>query len=129
MAGRNRDIQQIRFLDGTEVLANILFWEEDTLIEANNILEMLTMEDMEHPNEDRSYYMLKPLVMYTDDVAKKSMINPNSIMTVTKPSDTVIAQYTASLAEIVHAMEGDLDGESPSNVVAFDSKKKLLTED
>jgi len=129
MAGRNRDIQQIRFLDGTEVLANILFWEEDTLIEANNILEMLTMEDMEHPNEDRSYYMLKPLVMYTDDVSKKSMINPNSIMTVTKPSDTVIAQYTASLAEIVHAMEGDLDGESPSNVVAFDSKKKLLTED
>ena len=129
MAGRNRDIQQIRFLDGTEVLANILFWEEDTLIEANNILEMISMEDMEHPNEDRSYYMLKPLVMYTDDVAKKSMINPNSIMTVTKPSDTVIAQYTASLAEIVHAMEGDLDGESPSNVVAFDSKKKLLTED
>ena len=129
MAGRNRDIQQIRFLDGTEVLANILFWEEDTLIEANNILEMISMEDMEHPNEDRSYYMLKPLVMYTDDVAKKSMINPNSIMTVTKPSDTVIAQYTASLAEIVHAMEGDLDGEGPSNVVAFDSKKKLLTED
>ena len=129
MAGRNRDIQQIRFLDGTEVLANILFWEEDTLIEANNILEMLTMEDMEHPNEDRSYYMLKPLVMYTDDVSKKSMINPNSIMTVTKPSDTVIAQYTASLAEIIHAMEGELDGEGPSNVVAFDSKKKLLTED
>jgi len=129
MAGRNRDIQQIRFLDGTEVLANILYWEEDTMIQANNILEMTPMDDMEHPNEDRSYYMLKPLVMYTDDVSKKTTINPNSIMAMTSPSDTVIAQYTASLAEIIHAMDGDLDGESPSNVVAFNSKKKLLTED
>lgn len=128
MAGRNRDVRQIRFIDGTEVLANILYWEEDTLIEANNILEMQPMDDMEHPDEDRSYYMLKPLVMYTDDVAKRTIINPNSIMAVTEPSDTVIAQYSASLAEIINAMNiGEHEG--PSNVVAFETKKKLLTED
>lgn len=128
MAGRNRDIRQIRFLDGTEVLANILYWEEDTMIEANNILEMQPMDDMEHPDDDRSYYMLKPLVMYTDDVAKRTIINPNSIMAVTEPSTNVIAQYSASLAEIINAMNiGEHEG--PSNVVAFETKKKLLTED
>ena len=128
MAGRNRSIQQIRFLDGTEVLASILFWEEDTMIEANNILQMLPMDDMEHPDENRAYYILKPLVMYTDDLARVTIINPASIMTVTEPSDTMINQYRTSLAEISLAMDDGQDS-GPNNVVSFDSKKKLLTED
>ena len=128
MAGRNRNIQQIRFLDGTEVLANILFWEEDTMVEANNILQMIPMDEMDHPDENRSYYVLKPLVMYTDDLAKKTIINPGSIMTVTEPSETMIGQYSTSLAEIVGAM-GDNDPDRAPNVVSFDSKRKLLTEE
>ena len=128
MAGRNRNIQQIRFLDGTEVLANILFWDEDSLIEANNILQMIAMDDMDHPDENRAYYILKPLVMYTDDLSKKTIVNPSSIMTVTEPSDTMISQYTTSLAEIINAM-GDGDDSGPTNVVSFDSKRRLLTED
>lgn len=128
MAGRNRNIQQIRFLDGTEVLANILFWEEDTMIEANNILQMLPMDEMEHPDESRAYYILKPLVLYTNDLAKKTIINPGSIMTITEPSDTMISQYGSSLAEINNAMSDD-DDSGPTNVVSFDSKKRLLTED
>ena len=129
MAGRNRNIQQIRFLDGTEVLASILHWEEDTYIEANNILEMLAMEDMDHPDDSKTYYILKPLVMYTDDLAKPTTINPGSIMTVTEPSDTVKSQYASSLAEITHAMGDGTEDEGPTNVVAFSRKKKLLTED
>ena len=128
MAGRNRNIQQIRFLDGTEVLANILFWEEDTMIEANNILQMIPMDEMEHPDESRAYYILKPLVLYTNDLAKKTIINPGSIMTITEPSDTMISQYGSSLAEINNAMSDD-DDSGPTNVVSFDSKKRLLTED
>jgi len=128
MAGRDRSIQQVRFLDGTEVLANILFWEEDTMIEANNILQMLPMEDMEHPDDSRMYYILKPLVLYTDDLAKTTVINPASIMTVTEPSDTMISQYRSTLAEITNAMDDGKD-EGPTNVVSFDSKKRLLTEE
>ena len=128
MAGPNRSIQQIRFLDGTEVLANILHWEDDTYIEANNILEMIPMEDMEHPDNSKTYYILKPLVMYTDDLAKSTTINPGSIMTVTEPSDTVKGQYASSLAEISNAMSDGLEDLGPGNVVAF-SRKKLLTED
>lgn len=128
MAGRNRSIQQIRFLDGTEVLANILFWEEDTMIEANNILQMLPMDEMEHPDENRTFYILKPLVLYTDDLAKVTIINPASIMTVTEPSDTMISQYRSSLAEISLAMD-DSEDSGPTNVVSFKSKKRLLTED
>ena len=129
MAGPNRSIQQIRFLDGTEVLANILHWEDDTYIEANNILEMLPMDDMDHPDDKKAYYILKPLVMYTDDLAKSTTINPGSIMTVTEPSDTVKSQYASSLAEISLAMGDGLEDEGPpTNVVAF-SRKKLLTEE
>lgn len=128
MAGRNRDIQQIRFLDGTEVLANILHWEEDTYIQANNILEMIPMESMEHPDEQKTYYILKPLVMYTDDLAKSTTINPGSIMTVTEPSETVKGQYASSLAEISTAMGDGSEDSGPSNVVSF-SRKRLLTED
>ena len=128
MAGPNRSIQQIRFLDGTEVLANILHWEEDTHIEANNILEMIQVEDMEHPDDQKTYYILKPLIMYTDDLSKTTTINPGSIMTVTEPSETVKGQYASSLAEISNAMGDGLEDEGPSNVVSF-SRKKLLTED
>ena len=128
MAGPNRSIQQIRFLDGTEVLANILHWEDDTYIEANNILEMIPMEDMEHPDNSKTYYILKPLVMYTDDLAKSTTINPGSIMTVTEPSETVKGQYASSLAEITNAMSDGLEDLGPGNVVAF-SRKRLLTED
>ena len=128
MAGPNRSIQQIRFLDGTEVLANILHWEDDTYIEANNILEVIPMDDMEHPDSGKTYYILKPLVMYTDDLAKSTTINPGAIMTVTEPSETVKGQYASSLAEISLAMGDGLEDEGPSNVVAF-SRKRLLTED
>ena len=128
MAGPNRSIQQIRFLDGTEVLANILHWEDDTYIEANNILEMIPMESMEHPDEQKTYYILKPLVMYTDDLAKSTTINPGSIMTVTEPSETVKGQYASSLAEITTAMGDGSEDSGPSNVVSF-SRKRLLTED
>ena len=128
MAGPNRSIQQIRFLDGTEVLANILHWEDDTYIEANNILEVIPMHDMEHPDAGKTYYILKPLVMYTDDLAKSTTINPGSIMTVTEPSDTVKSQYASSLAEISLAMGDGIEDDGPTNVVAF-SRKRMLTED
>jgi hypothetical protein len=129
MAGPDRNIQQIRFLDGTEVLASIIHWEEDTYIEANNILEMIPMEDMDHPDDSKTYYILKPLVMYTDDLSKSTTINPGAIMTVTEPSDTVKAQYASSLAEIGQAMGDVVDHAGHSNVVTFSRKKKLLTED
>ena len=129
MAGPNRSIQQIRFLDGTEVLANILHWEDDTYIEANNILEMIPMEDMEHPDTNKTYYILKPLIMYIDDLARATTINPGSIMTVTEPSDTVKSQYASSLAEISLAMGDGLEDDGPGNVVSLHSRKKLLTED
>ena len=78
MAGRGKDVQQIRFINGLECLANILHWEDDTFIEINNAL---AMESLDLDTEDsKAYYMLKPLISYTDDLTKGITVNPNSIM-------------------------------------------------
>ena len=126
MAGRNRSIQQIRFVDGTECIANILSWEEDT-IEINNAL---VMEPLESDIDDhKSYYLLKPLVSYSDDLTKAITVNPSAIMCVSEPSSTVVDQYSGSLREILNQLD-DGDGEgTEGNVVTLDSRRRTLTED
>ena len=129
MGRREHDIQQIRFLNGLECLANILHWEEDTFIEINNALAMESLEP--EVGDERAYYMLKPLVSYTDDLTKSITVNPNSIMCMTEPSPTVMKQYESSLREILGQMDDTPVPvvDSGTNIVSFDPRKKLLTED
>jgi hypothetical protein len=127
MAGRNTDVQQIRFINGLECLANILHWEDDAFIEMNNALVMEGLEA--DPGDDRAYYMLKPLVSYTDDLSKSITVNPGSIMCVSEPSPTVMEQYKSSLREILNQIDDDPKNDSATNIVSFDSRKRLLTED
>ena len=128
MAGSRRDIQHFRFINGIEVIANVLHWEEDSFIEINNAL---MMEPIENPEDDgRSFYVLKPMVSYSDNLGKGITVNPNAIMCVTEPSSIVLEQYTSSLRDILHQLEDDASpDDKTSNVVAFDSKRKLLTEE
>lgn len=105
---------------------NILHWEEDTFIEANNCLAMEPLEG--EFDDDKSYYVLRPMVSYSDDLSKPITINPGSIMCLCAPSDTVMEQYRSSLASILNQME---DPEPPiktseptSNIVSFTSKKR-----
>ena len=127
MAERGRDIQQIRFINGLECLANILHWEDDAFIEMNNALVMEGLEA--DPGDDRAYYMLKPLVSYTDDLSKSITVNPGSIMCVSEPSPTVMEQYKSPLREILNQIDDDPKNDSATNIVSFDSRKRLLTED
>ena len=126
MAGRNRSIQQIRFINGTECIANILSWDED-IIEINNAL---VMEPLESDIDDhKSYYLLKPLISYSDDLSKAITVNPGAIMCVSEPSSTVVDQYSGSLREILNQLD-DGDGEgTEGNVVTLDSRRRTLTED
>ena len=127
MAGRNRDIRQIRFINGEEVLANILHWEEDNFIEINNALSMIPIESDE---ENKSFYILKPLISYTNDLGKFITVNPNSIMCISEPSPTVLDQYTSSLRDIIHQLDDEEEIRQQSGtVVSIDSKRKLLTEE
>lgn len=129
MAGRGKDIQQIRFINGLECLANIVHWEEEAFIELNNALVMEAIES--DYDDDKAYYLLKPLVSYTDDLSKSITVNPNAIMCMSEPSPTVMKQYQSSLKEILGQMEEDdnPDPEGVSNIVSLDSRKRLLTED
>ena len=127
MAGRNRSIQQIRFINGTECIANILSWDED-IIEINNAL---VMEPLESDIDDhKSYYLLKPLVSYSDDLSKAITVNPSAIMCVSEPSSMVVDQYSGSLRDILGQMvEDESEDDGDTNVLSFDSRKRLLTED
>ena len=128
-----KNVQQIQMMNGQEIIANIQHWEEDTFIEANNILELIPMNELDlDPEETKSYYILKPWITYTDSLGKSTTINPSAIMCMTEPSPTVMDQYHASLEEIITSMS-DLDKEEREtigNVVSFSPKKhpSLLTE-
>ena len=127
MAGRDRSIQQIRFINGTECIATILSWDDDT-IEINNAL---VMEPLESDLDDhKSYYILKPLVSYSDDLTKAITVNPGSIMCVSEPSSTVLDQYNGSLREILNQLDNDESEESgDTNILSFDTRRRTLTED
>ena len=126
MAGRNRSIQQIRFINGSECIANILVWDDD-IIEMNNAL---VMEPLEYDIDDhKSYYLLKPLMSYSDDLTKAITVNPGAVMCVSDPSPTVIEQYEGSLREIDNQIDDGDDSPSGTNVVSLDSRKRILTED
>lgn len=135
------NIQQIRFANGSEVLANIARWDEDEFLEANCILEIERRSHEEFENDEgKSFYVLKPWVSYIDDMHKISAINPSSIVSVTTPSPIVIEQYGTSLVEIIKYMEEtsrsddlvktEISADS-HNVVQFPPKSsvQLLTED
>ena len=127
MAGRNRSIQQIRFVNGTECIANILHWEDDNYIEINNAL---VMEPIESDTDDpKSYYLLRPLISYSDDLSKAITVNPGSIMCVSEPSPVVLGQYESSLREILNQLDYEDDNGAEGNVVSFDSRKRILTEE
>jgi|TARA_B110000858_G_scaffold189795_1_gene236952 hypothetical protein len=136
------NIQQIRFSNGTEVLANIILWQDDELIEANCILEIdrRTYDNDFDVEENKSYYVLKPWISYIDDMHKMSVINPVSILSVTTPAPIVVEQYTTSLKEIIKYMadtakpEDNVETELRTdslNVIPFTPKNniQLLTED
>ena len=140
--GEELNIQQIRFSNGTEVLANIILWQDDELIEANCILEIdrRTYDNDFDVEENKSYYVLKPWISYIDDMHKMSVINPVSILSVTTPAPIVVDQYTTSLKEIIKYMadtakpEDNVETELRTdslNVIPFTPKNniQLLTED
>ena len=136
------NIQQIRFVNGSEVLANIAKWDEDQFLEANCILEIERRSyDMDFDtDEGKSFYVLKPWVSYIDDMHKISAINPSSIVSVTTPSPIVVEQYGTSLTEIIKYMDETSQSDDAvktavtsdsHNVVQFPPKSsvQLLTED
>ena len=126
------NIQQIRFVNGMEAIANILHWDEDTNIEVNYLLQMDVLPDYgDDLEEDRSFYILRPMVSYTDDLTKATTVNPASVMTVSDPSPTVIKQYKNSIHEITSQMSGKEEDSVIGNVIAFNPKKssQMLTED
>ena len=125
------NIQQIRFVNGMEAIANILHWDEDN-IEVNYLLQMDVLPEYgDDPDEDRSFYILRPMVSYTDDLTRATTVNPSSVMIVSDPSSVVIKQYKNSIKEISSQMENKEEDSTVGNVIAFNPKKspQMLTED
>ena len=127
MAGRDRVVKQVRFINGSEIIASILTWEEGEFVQVNNALEMEPLES--DIDDSKSYYLLRPMISYTDDLGKTVSVNPSAIMCLTDPSPTVLQQYEASLRDILHQMDDDPTHDTGSNILSFDSRKRTPTED
>ena len=126
------DIQQMRLTNGMEIVANIVHWDDDTNIEVNYALIMEVLPEFGDEEEYKSYYVLKPLVSYTDDLAKSTVINPAAVMVVSDPSPTVVKQYKNSIKDISSQLGDNKDSgdKSTSNILSFAPKKgpELLNE-
>ena len=127
MAGRDRVVKQIRFINGSEIIASILTWEEGEFVQINNALEMEPLES--DIDDSKSYYLLRPMISYTDDLGKTISVNPSAIMCLTDPSPTVLQQYEASLRDILHQMDDGESRDTGSNILSFDSRKRTTPED
>lgn len=130
---KEENITQMKLVNGEEIIAVYENWGDGSdEISLSHALSMVPVEYLDEQEDERTYYILRPFMSYTDDLAKVVGVNPNSVIALSRPSEKVVEQYLKSI-ETIQGMLGN--GEeaaadtATTNVVSFPSSKKLLTED
>jgi len=127
------NITQMKLVNGEEIIAVYENWgEESDEISLSHVLSMVPVEYLDEMEEERTYYILRPFMSYSDDLSKLVGINPNTVIALSTPSEKVVEQYLKSVDTIQELL--GLGDDAPKdatagNVVSFPSPKKLLTED
>jgi hypothetical protein len=96
---------QIKLVNGEELIACYENFGDGG--DEVSITYALSMSPLEFEYEEtidldqtKSYYVLRPFISYTDDLANNVGINPNTIIALTTPSDAVVEQYLGSVSQI-----------------------------
>ena len=123
---------QVKLVNGEELIAiyeNI--GEDSGEMSFSYVLSMMPLEiEFEDLESDKSYYVLRPFISYIDDLANVVGINPNTVIALTTPSDTVVEQYLVSVKQIQDGLGNGTKPQavsSPDNVVSL--RPQTLTED
>lgn len=129
---KDQNITQMKLVNGEEIIAVYENWGvESDEISLSHVLSMVPVEYIDEQEDEKTYYILRPFMSYTDDLATPVGINPNSVIALSTPSKKVIEQYLTSVDTIQEMLGNgeDVTDTTAGNVVSFPSSKKLLTED
>lgn len=96
---------QMKLVNGEELIACYEnFGEGGDEMSVTYALSMSPLEfeyeEMADLDQTKSYYVLRPFISYTDDLANNVGINPNAVIALTTPSDAVVEQYLGSVNQI-----------------------------
>ena len=127
----SEEIVQIKLLNGSEILCT--FCEGGQSVDefrVHTVLEMIPLSEPEDLAEVEQY-MLRPFVTYCDDLSIPVSLNPVSVLLVAAPAPAIRSQYKISAEEIQGKLVGKKKVEElpTGNVVSFNSRKQILTED
>lgn len=129
---KDQNITQMKLVNGEEIIAVYENWGvESDEISLSHVLSMVPVEYIDEQEDEKTYYILRPFMSYTDDLATPVGINPNSVIALSTPSKKVVEQYLTSVDTIQEMLGNgeDVTDTTAGNVVSFPSSKKLLTED
>ena len=129
---KDQNITQMKLVNGEEIIAVYENWGvESDEISLSHVLSMVPVEYIDEHEDEKTYYILRPFMSYTDDLATPVGINPNSVIALSTPSKKVVEQYLTSVDTIQEMLGNgeDVTDTTAGNVVSFPSSKKLLTED
>lgn len=95
--------KQIKLVNGDEFIANILDVQEDEGVMIMS--EALRIVEVENIEDGISYFALRPLMSFTDEVEKLHIINTAHISVETFPSEQILKHYKTTLAKMKKIFE------------------------
>ncbi len=95
--------KQIKLVNGDEFIANVLDVQEDEGIMIMS--EALRIVEVENIEEGISYFALRPLMSFTDEIEKLHIVAMAHITVETFPSENILAHYKKTLAKMKKIFE------------------------
>lgn len=90
--------KQIKLVNGDEFIANVLdVQEEEGVMIMSEALRIVEVENIE---EGVSYFALRPLMSFTDEIDKLHIINTAHVSVETFPSDQILNHYKTTIAKM-----------------------------
>jgi hypothetical protein len=90
--------KQMKLVNGDELIANVLDVQDDEGVLI--VSEALRIVEVENIEEGISYFALRPMMSFTNDIDQLQIINTMHITVESFPSDSILKHYQATVARI-----------------------------
>jgi len=95
--------KQIKLVNGDEFIANVLDVQEDEGVMIMS--EALRIVEVENIEEGISYFALRPLMSFTDEIDKLHVVSMAHITVETFPSENILVHYKKTLTKMKKIFE------------------------